>query len=159
MAVYGGTKAFLLSFAEAVINELKDTNVTMTALLPGAGDTDFFHKAGAEGSVTYRETELSSPEEVAKDGYDALMSGENKIVSGAKNKIQAAMSSVLPDSALASSMRKQMNPSEKEHGRDEITHPASREERNRIQESIRKVEGDYDEHKGHVHDDTDADKI
>jgi short-subunit dehydrogenase len=125
MAVYAATKSFVLSFTEALINELKDTKITMTALLPGPGDTDFFHKAGAELSVTYKEADLSSPEEVAKDGYDALMKGESKIVSGAKNKVQAAMSNVLPDSALASSMRKQMNPSDKEHGREEITHPAS----------------------------------
>jgi uncharacterized protein len=153
MAVYAGTKAFVLSFTEALINELKDTNVTMTALLPGAADTDFFHKAGAEQTVTYRETELSKPEDVAKDGFDALMKGESKIISGAKNKMQAAMSALMPDESLASTMRKQMNPSEKEEGRDEITHPASKEERNRIQESTGSPVGDYEKHEDHVHED------
>ncbi len=152
MAVYAGTKAFVLSFTEALINELKGTNVTLTALLPGAADTDFFHKAGAEQTVVYRETDLSNPEEVAKDGYEALMKGESKIVSGAKNKIQAAMSAVMPDEALASTMRKQMDPSNKETGRDEITHAASKEERNRIQESTGSAVGDYDKHEDHIHD-------
>jgi uncharacterized protein len=152
MAVYAGTKAFVLSFSEALMNELSDTKVTVTVLMPGAADTDFFHKAGAEGTVTYRETELSDPKDVARDGYDALISGESRIVSGAKNKLQSAMSNMMPDSALASTMRKQMAPSEKEEGRDEITHPASRQERERIQESIGKKDGDLQEHDDHVHE-------
>jgi short-subunit dehydrogenase len=152
MAVYAGTKAFVLSFAEGLMNELSDTNVTVTVLMPGAADTDFFHKAGAEGTVTYRETELSDPKDVAKDGYEALMSGESKIVSGAKNKLQSAMSNVMPGSALASTMRKQMAPSEKEEGREEITHPASRLERERIQNSIGQKDGDLQEHDDHVHE-------
>jgi uncharacterized protein len=152
MAVYAGTKAFVLSFSEALMNELSDTNVTVTVLMPGAADTDFFHKAGAERTVTYRETELSDPKDVAKDGYSALMSGESKIVSGAKNKLQAAMSNVMPGSTLASTMRKQMEPSDKDTGREEITHPASRQERQRIQESIGKKDGDLQEHDDHAHD-------
>lgn len=152
MAVYAGTKAFILSFTEALINEVKDTNVTITALLPGASDTDFFHKAGAEDTVTHRETDLYAPEDVARDGYEALMKGESRIISGVKNKIQAAMSTVMPDTTLASSMRKQMEPSEKEKGRDQITHPASREEREKIENVTGKPAGDYDEHKDHVHE-------
>lgn len=152
MAVYAGTKAFVLSFTEALINELKDTNVTVTALLPGASDTDFFHKAGAEETVTYRETDLYAPEDVARDGYEALMSGESRVISGIKNKIQAAMSTVMPDTSLASSMRKQMEPSEKEQGRDKITHPASSEEREKIEGATGKPAGDYNDHKGHVHE-------
>lgn len=152
MAVYAGTKAFVSSFTEALINELKDTNVTMTALLPGAADTDFFHKAGAENTVVYRETSLSDPEDVAQDGYDALMKGESRVISGVKNKVQAAMSNVLPDNALASTMDKQMKPSESKEGRDQITHPASWEERSRIEEATGKPIGDYETHEGHIHD-------
>ena len=58
---------------------------------------------------------------------------------------------MMPDSTLASTMRKQMEPSEKENGRDEITHPASRQERDRIQQSIGKVDGDLQEHEDHNH--------
>lgn len=153
MSVYAATKAFVISFTEGLINELKGTNVTITALLPGAADTDFFHKAGAEETVTYREEELSKPEQVAKDGYDALMKGESRVVSGAKNKLYAVMSNVMPDSALASTMRKKMNPSEETEGREHITHGPSIEERDRIERATGKVDGDYEEHEDHVHND------
>lgn len=151
MAVYAATKSFVLSFTEALIAELKDTNVTMTALLPGASDTDFFHKAGAADTVIYRETELSSPEDVAREGYDALMRGESKIIYGLKNKLQGALSTVLPDSVLASTMRTQMSHSTASEGREGITHTPSREERERIQQEAGKEEGDYERHEGHVH--------
>jgi short-subunit dehydrogenase len=151
MSVYAATKAFVISFTEGLINELKDTNVTLTALLPGASDTDFFHKAGAEETVIYKEETLAKPEDVARDGYEALMRGENKIVSGAKNKMYAAMSNVMPDSSLASTMRKKMIPSEDPEGRDHITHGPSIEERDRIERTTGKSEGDYDEHEDHVH--------
>jgi short-subunit dehydrogenase len=147
MVVYGATKAFVLSFTEGLIEELKNTGVSMTALLPGAADTDFFHKAGAENTKTYREQSLSSPEDVAKDGYNALMKGERKIVSGIKNKVQAAMSNLLPDDKLAATMREQMSPSHNEDGRDEITHPASKEERERIEHATGNTDGDYKSYK------------
>lgn len=111
MAVYSGTKAFVYSFTQALVNELKDTNVSMTALLPGASDTDFFNKAHAQDTVVYNETKLSKPEDVAKDGYAALMKGKPKIVSGMKNKIQAAMTNIMPESSTSNTMRKFMEES------------------------------------------------
>lgn len=140
MAVYAASKAFVLAFTESLIQELKDTNVTMTALLPGASDTDFFHKAGAEESYAYQKTTLSDPAQVAKDGYDALMKGERKIVSGFKNKMQAAMTNVMPDSALAGMMQKQMKPVE-EFKKEHSEHQASREERDMIQAASNSFEG------------------
>jgi len=107
-AVYCGTKAYVLNFTEAIINELKDTNVTLTALQPGVTDTDFFNKAGAQDSPLAKDkASMSSPADVAKDGYEALMKSEEKIVSGFKNKAQIAMSHVTPDSVLAEMLRKQ----------------------------------------------------
>jgi uncharacterized protein len=153
MSVYAATKAFVSSFSEGLIQELKDTNVTVTALLPGAADTDFFHKAGAEETKTYREQNLLDPEKVARDGFDALMRGESKIISGVKNKIQGAMSTIMPDGALTSMMDKQMSPSDKEDGRERITHAPSREARERIQRETGKATGDYDQHEGHAHTD------
>lgn len=153
MAVYAGTKAFVSSFTEGLIQELKGTGVTVTALLPGAADTDFFHKAGAHETQTYREQELQTPVKVAEDGYKALMEGESKVISGLKNKIQGAMSTVLPDGALTSVMEKQMSPSEKTDGRERITHRPSQEERSRIQQETGKATGDYQGHEGHAHDD------
>lgn len=112
MAVYGGTKAFVLKFSEALINELKDSAVTLTVLQPGATETDFFHKAGAEETYEWQESKLSNPADVAKDGYEALMSGESRIVSGAKNKMMTTMSNVMPEQALAANMRKHMSESD-----------------------------------------------
>jgi uncharacterized protein len=112
-AVYGGTKHYVLSFTEALINEVKDTNVTLTALQPGATDTDFFNKAGAQNSKIVKETKLADPADVARDGFEALMKGDDKVVSGLKNKVQSVMSNVLPDTMLAENMRKQSEESDR----------------------------------------------
>jgi uncharacterized protein len=151
MTVYAATKAFVISFTEGLIQELKDTNVTITALLPGASDTDFFHKAQAEETVTYFEEKLSKPEDVARDGYEALMKGDSRIVSGAKNKLYAAASNLMPDSALASTMKKKMSPSDEPDGRQHITHGPSIEERDEIERATGNDDGDYEEHEDHVH--------
>lgn len=112
-SVYHGTKAFVISWTEAIQYELKDSNIFITYLMPGATDTDFFRKANMEEASIYKEGNLSDPAEVAKDGYDALMHGEHKVISGVKNKTQVAMSNMMPDSAAAAQMNKQNKPSEK----------------------------------------------
>jgi short-subunit dehydrogenase len=104
-AVYHATKAYVLSFTEALINEIKETNVTMTALQPGATDTDFFNKADMQNSKIL-DTKLSDPVKVAKDGYKALMKGDDKVVSGFKNKVMVAASNVMPDTMIAEQMNK-----------------------------------------------------
>ncbi len=115
MAVYGATKAFVLSFTEALRNECKDTNVTITALLPGATNTDFFNRAGAEGTRAHKQAQSADPAKVAQDGFDALMKGKDKVVSGLMNKSQAAASNLLPDTFLSQVVRKLMErPSEDE---------------------------------------------
>lgn len=106
MAVYAGTKAFVYNFSQSLINELEGTNVTITALQPGATDTDFFNKADAENSKMVKDGKLADPADVAMDGYKALMAGESKVVSGMANKFQAVMANVVPDEALAERMRK-----------------------------------------------------
>lgn len=108
-AVYHGTKAFIHSWSAAIRNELKDTNIQVTVLVPGATDTDFFHKANMESSKIL-DTKLSDPAEVAQDGYEALFAGEDKQVSGMKNKMQVAMGNVVSDSMAAENMRKQQEP-------------------------------------------------
>jgi short-subunit dehydrogenase len=112
-SVYHATKAFVLSFTEAIQSEIKDTNVTITSLMPGATDTDFFNKADMENAKLVQETKLSDPVKVAKDGYEALMSGDHKIISGLKNKAQVAMGNMLPDDKVANIMHKQMEPVDK----------------------------------------------
>jgi len=109
-SVYHGTKAFVQSFTEAIRSEVKDTGVTITALLPGATDTDFFNKADMQESKLVQEEKLDDAAGVAKDGYEAMMSGEDKIISGWKNKMQVAMANVTPDSAAADKMKKQQAP-------------------------------------------------
>lgn len=111
-SVYHGTKAFVHSFTEAIRNELKDTGVTVTSLLPGATDTDFFNKADMENAKNVKEGSLADPADVAKDGYKALMSGDDKVVSGFKNKVQVAMGNVTPDSILAEQVHKQQEPAD-----------------------------------------------
>ncbi len=113
-AVYHATKAYVLSFTEALINELKETGVTLTALQPGATDTDFFNKAEIQNSKIL-DTKLSDPVKVAKDGYEALMKGDDKIVSGFKNKAMVASSNVMPDTMVAD----QMNKMQKDKTRDD----------------------------------------
>ena len=142
MAVYAATKAFVLSFSEALIQELEETDVTVTALLPGATDTDFFHKAKAENTTIYKETSLYDPEEVAEAGYQAMMNGDATIQPGFKNKAQNILSTVLPDGAVASNMEKQMESSMESNGKTHITHLASLRERQSINTLTGGVNGD-----------------
>ncbi len=121
MAVYAATKAFVLSFTEAVQDEIEGTNVTMTALCPGASDTDFFNKANAEDTHVVQDTGLSDPAQVAKDGYEALMKGEKRVVSGLKNKLQTSLSNFVPDRWLAAGMSKLMG--EKEQKKEDKSPP------------------------------------
>jgi uncharacterized protein len=111
-AVYHGTKAFVHSFTEAIRSEVKETGVTVTSLLPGATDTDFFHKADMLEAKNVREGQLAEAAQVAKDGYEALMSGKDMVVSGFKNKMTVAMSNVLPDEKVADQVKKQQSPAE-----------------------------------------------
>ena len=112
-SVYHGTKAFIQSFTEAVRSEMKDSGVTITALLPGATSTDFFNKAGMNDAKIVQEGKLDDAAEVAKDGYAALMDGDDMVVSGFKNKVQVAMSNVTPDARLADKMKKTQEPAKK----------------------------------------------
>lgn len=109
-SVYHGTKAFVQSFTEAVRDEVKDQGVVLTALLPGATDTDFFNKAGMQDAKNVKEGKLADPEKVAQDGYDALMRGDDMVVSGFMNKVKAAVSSVLPDRVAAAQVHKEQRP-------------------------------------------------
>jgi len=110
-AVYHGTKAFVLSFSEAIREELRDTGVTVTALMPGVTDTDFFNKADMQDSKAVQDKDaMADPAVVAKDGYEALMAGKDKVISGFKNKLQVGMSNVLPDSTVAHQTYEQQKP-------------------------------------------------
>jgi uncharacterized protein len=114
-AVYHGTKAFVHSFTEAIRSEVKETGVTVTSLLPGATDTDFFRKADMLDAKNVEEGKMADAATVAKDGFEALMSGKDMVISGFKNKMSVAMSNVLPDERVADQVKKQQSPAEKAH--------------------------------------------
>lgn len=108
-AVYNGTKAFIDSFAFALRNELKDSGVTVTCLMPGATETEFFERAGMM-DTKIGQSKKDDPAEVARVGFEAMMQGEGDIVSGWKNKLQAAISAVTPSGALAEMHRRKAEP-------------------------------------------------
>jgi short-subunit dehydrogenase len=108
-AVYNGTKAFVNSFAFALRNELKDTDVTVTCLMPGATATRFFERAEMLDTKVGQQ-EKDDPADVAKTGWDAMMRGDGDIVSGFKNKIQSTIANVTPAGMLAEQHRKMAEP-------------------------------------------------
>ena len=107
-AVYGATKAFVLEFALSLRYELKDTGVTVTALKPGPTDTNFFHRAGMDNTeVGQKGKEESQPEDVAKQGFDALMAGEAEVFAASlKTKIQGVVGRFVPDTMKAAQHEK-----------------------------------------------------
>ncbi len=115
-AVYNGSKAFLQSFSFAIRNELKDTGVTVTALLPGATETEFFDRADlSDTKVGAPDAKRDDAAMVAKAGFEALMKGEGDVVAGFKNKIQAASTRVMSDSQLAEMHRGMAEPGSAKH--------------------------------------------
>ncbi len=138
-AVYAASKAFLLSFAEGLRTELKDSGVTVTALLPGPTETEFFERAGMQ------DTKVGSgpkddPADVAREGFEALMKGDDKVVAGsAKNKAQAAAAHVLPDKAKAAQQAKMAEPGSGKADREEL----------------QEMRGEQGTSSGDPHDDTD----
>jgi short-subunit dehydrogenase len=108
-AVYNGTKAFLDSFSVALSNELKDSGISVTCLMPGATETDFFERADMMDTKVGT-GEKANAADVAKVGFEAMMKGELKVVAGFANKLRAAVSHVAPDSALAQMHRGMAEP-------------------------------------------------
>lgn len=99
--VYGATKAFVRSLSQGLREELKETGVSVTALMPGATETNFFHRAGAD-DTKLGASEKDDAAEVAKEGFEALMAGKDHVVAGSfKNKLQAAAGYALPDPLVA----------------------------------------------------------
>jgi short-subunit dehydrogenase len=108
-AVYNGTKALLDSFAFALRAELEGSGVTVTCLMPGATETDFFERADMLDTKVGAGKKQPA-DEVAKAGYDAMMSGDGDVVTGWQNKLRAAMAHVTPSGVLAEQHRKMAEP-------------------------------------------------
>lgn len=109
MAVYNGTKAFLYSFAMALADELKGTGVSITCLMPGVTETDFFRRAEMLDTEMGR-SKKADPAAVARDGLDALFEGRTEVVSGWQNKLLALAAHVTPASILARRNRQMSAP-------------------------------------------------
>jgi short-subunit dehydrogenase len=108
-AVYSGTKAFIDSFSLALRNELKDTGVSVTCLMPGATDTAFFARADMLDTKVGTD-DKDDPVDVAQAGYDAMLRGDADVVVGWKNKLQTAVANVTPSDVLAEQHRKMAEP-------------------------------------------------
>ena len=111
-AVYAATKAFDLSFAHSLRYELEDTHVTVTTLQPGPTDTDFFRRAGLEDTKVGQEGKKDSqPDDVARQGIDALMEGKDHVYSASlKTKLEGMLANVIPGSAKAAMHEKETEP-------------------------------------------------
>ena len=108
-AVYNGTKAFIDNFAIALRHELSETGVTVTLLMPGPTETKFFERADLLDTKVGQQ-EKDDPADVARDGFEAMMAGEEQVVSGWKNKLQTTAANVLPAGTLAEQHRKMAEP-------------------------------------------------
>src|SRR5919107_724902 len=110
-ATYAASKAFVHSFAEGIRVELKEHGVTVTSLMPGPTETEFFERADMEDTKVGSTDKKDDPDEVAKDGFEALMSGKDRVVAGSfTNKVQAGMASVTPDDKAAAMMQGMTKP-------------------------------------------------
>jgi uncharacterized protein len=117
-AIYNGTKAFVDSFSFALRNELKDSGVTVTCLMPGATETEFFERADMLDTKVGTQ-EKDDPAKVARDGFDAMLAGEGDVVSGWQNKLQTTLANVTPAGMLAEQHRKMAEPGTAEESGDE----------------------------------------
>jgi short-subunit dehydrogenase len=108
-AVYNGTKAFIDSFSWALRNELKDSGVTVTCLMPGPTDTAFFARADMLDTKVAQEAKMD-PAEVARVGYEAMIEGEGDVAAGFRNKLQAVLANLTPAALLAEQHRRLAKP-------------------------------------------------
>jgi short-subunit dehydrogenase len=110
-ATYAASKAFVHSFAEAIREELNDTGVTVTSLMPGPTDTEFFARADMDDTKIGQMDDKDDPADVAADAYDALMAGRSSVVAGSfKNRLQAELATHLPDALAAPILARMTKP-------------------------------------------------
>ncbi len=118
-AVYSASKAFVQSFAQGIRNELKDSGVTITSLMPGPTETNFFHRAGLD-DTRIGSSQKDNPAEVAQEGFEALMEGKDHVIAGSfKNKVLAAAGKILPETVVAEAHRHLSKPGTGKKSEDE----------------------------------------
>ena len=108
-AVYNASKAFLDSFSFALRHEVKDNGITVTCLMPGATETEFFERADMMDTEV-GQSKKDDPAEVARIGFEAMLRGDGDVVTGWKNKLQTAIASVTPAGLLAEQHRRMAEP-------------------------------------------------
>ena len=108
-AVYNGTKAFIDMFAYALRAEVQARGVTVTCLMPGATETDFFERADMM-DTRVGQAEKDDPADVAENGFKAMMAGDSGVVSGWQNKLQVALAKVLPETMMVGQHARQAEP-------------------------------------------------
>jgi uncharacterized protein len=131
LAVYHASKAFVLSFTEALATELEDTKVTATALCPGPTDTDFFPKAGMMETKAFQKAHVMAPQEVAELAYKGLMRGDRTIVAGGSNKALVFARRFLTEGAQAKMNKKfyeRAKPAQQKRRRGDFERKAARKE-------------------------------
>jgi short-subunit dehydrogenase len=111
-AIYAATKAFVLSFAHSLRYELRDTAIGVTALQPGPTNTDFFHHAGMDNTEVGSKGKLESqPDDVARQGIEALLSGKDHVYSAStKTKVEGMLANVIPGNVKAAMHEKMAEP-------------------------------------------------
>lgn len=108
--VYNSTKSYIDYFCFGLRNEVKETDIVVTCLMPGVTDTDFFDRAGMNDTSAGKSDNKDDPAMVAKAGYDALLSGDAHTVSGIMNKVQDLFANIIPDTILAEMHRSMAKP-------------------------------------------------
>ncbi|MCP1170554.1 SDR family NAD(P)-dependent oxidoreductase [Limimaricola litoreus] len=109
-AVYNASKAYLDNLSLALGAELEETGVTVTCLRPGPVDTPFFERAHMEDTPVGQDEDKADPAKVAREGFEAMMKGSSGITPGFMNKVQAALTGVLPEPVLARMHRRMARP-------------------------------------------------
>lgn len=115
-AVYNATKAYVDTFAIALRHELKDAGVTVTCLMPGPTDTEFFDRAGLEDTKVGQTSQKTDPARVARKGYQAMKKGQAAMAPAFATKVQSALAGILPDSVMARMHREMAEPEESPNG-------------------------------------------
>lgn len=109
-SVYNASKAYVDLLSLAIRNEVNDTDITVTCLMPGATDTLFFDRADMLDTPLGRDPHKDDPAQVAKEGYAAMLDGASGVTTGFMHKVQSLVSGLIPDSILAAMHRKKAKP-------------------------------------------------
>jgi len=137
LAVYHASKAFVLSFTEALATELEDTDLTVTALCPGPTDTDFFTKAGMMDTKAFQKAHVMAPQQVAELAYKGLMRGDRTIVAGGANKALTFARRFMTEGAQAKMNKKfyeKAKPSQRKRHRGDFERKAAEKEEKELAE-------------------------